>query len=106
MFPLKNLACKGLKISNVNPTSAGPMCTHAITVPADALAINGARPSAGTGLTTMLRMFSVKFFIPYMWSQIIYFDQMTSFEMADELFGVRTPLWEFFFFFFFFHFES
>ena len=49
------------KTKKVNVSIAGPICPNlVIIVPADALAPNGARPSAGTLLTTKLHKFSVK----------------------------------------------
>ena len=49
----------------VNPFSSGPIYIQdpnfVITVPADVLAPNGARPSPGTVLTENLDMFSFKF---------------------------------------------
>ena len=67
------------KLPHASPIYMGP--SFVCTSPADALAPNGARPSAGTVMTSKLHMFSTKF----LWlPQIsIYFAQMTSFKMAD-----------------------
>ena len=66
---------------HVNPSSASPIYTRdlsfANTVPADALAPDGARASAGTVLATKFR------FAGYHDFKSPYGHNMTSFKMAD-----------------------
>ena len=68
-------------------SSAGPVYKRdpylVITVHADVLAPNGARPSAGTVMTTKSDMFSSKF-LWQSWFPIIYI-LMTSYKIDDEI---------------------
>ena len=69
-------------ISILIPSRAGHVHIRyfVTTAPADVLAPNGARPSAGTMLTIKLDMSSFKLF----WWSIVSFDQMTSSKMAYQ----------------------